>query len=249
MRLYEELQEKLFLVRQGELESLTLSWQGAVAVFKDGRWGIGATPPEGAAVLSSREDHTRGLLAPGSGDFIRLIVSPFPQEYAAATAVASALAPPPEGEPLESLLPLPGGERVSLITPDPFVADFLRDWNWNISIFDDKKRGRNVFPEWTASQHMGGAGWVWLTAECFRTRTFFSLVPWLKGKRVILQGPGIPYIPEVYYRAGITCLVLPDTVRADPEDPLRYIGAGGSPWKCPGLPWRVYRISRRRNGL
>ena len=243
MRLYEEMQERLLSVRQGELESLVLSWKGSVAKLTDGRWGIGAIPPEGAETLSSREDHTRGLTASGSGDYIRLLVSPYPQEYAAATAVAAALAPPGEGKPLECLLSLPGKERVSLITPDPFVVDFLRDWNWNISIFDDRKRGRDVFPEWTASQHLGGAGWLWITAECFRTRSFFSLLPWLKGKKIILQGPGVPFLPEIYAKAGTSYLVLPLTKGADPAGPSRYIGAGGSPWKCPDLPWRVYNLS------
>jgi hypothetical protein len=246
LRLYEELLEKLLSVRQGEIDSLVLSLKGSAVRFKDGRWGIGAVPPEGAAVLSTREDHTRGLLARESSELIKLLASPYPQEYAAATAVAAALAPPVEGEPLESLLSLPGKDRVSLITPDPFVADFLRDWNWNISIFDDKKRGRNTLPEWTASQHLAGSGWLWITAECFRTRSFFSFLPRIKGKKVILQGPGAPFIPEVYGRAGISYLVIPRTGGANHEGPFRYIGAGGSPWRCPDLSWRVYNLSSRR---
>jgi hypothetical protein len=243
LRLYQELQENLLSARQGELDALILSWKGSIAKFRDGRWGMGAVPPEGAGVLSTREDHTRDMLSFDSRELAKLIVSPYPQEFAAATAVASALAPPRGGEPLEALLSAPGKERVVLITPDPFVVDFLRDWNWQISIFDDSRKGRNIFPEWTASQHLGGAGWLWITAECFRTRAFFTYLPWLKAKKIVLQGPGIPFLPEVYGRAGISHLVLPDTAGTDPEIPFRHICAGGSPWKCPDLPWRVFSLS------
>jgi hypothetical protein len=244
MGLYEEIQERLLSARDGELESLVLGWKGSAVVLKDGRWGIGAVPPGGGATLSPREDHTRRLLLSGAKDLAKLLVSPYPQEYAAASAAAAAIAPAPEeGLPLESLLPLPGGERVSLVTPDPWVTDFLRDWNWNISVFDDGRRGRNVFPEWTASQHLNSSGWVWLTAEVFRTRSFFSLLPFLSGKKVVLQGPGIPFLPDVYGQAGISFLVLPETSGTDGSAAMRYVASGGTPWTCPDLRWRVHPVS------
>ncbi len=244
MGLYEEIQERLLSARDGELESLVLGWKGSAVVLKDGRWGIGAVPPGGGATLSPREDHTRRLLLSGAKDLAKLLVSPYPQEYAAASAAAAAIAPAPEeGLPLESLLPLPGGERVSLVTPDPWVTDFLRDWNWNISVFDDGRRGLNVFPEWTASQHLNSSGWVWLTAEVFRTRSFFSLLPFLSGKKVVLQGPGIPFLPDVYGQAGISFLVLPQTSGTDGSAAMRYVASGGTPWTCPDLRWRVHPVS------
>lgn len=244
MGLYEEIQDRLLSARDGEVESLVLGWKGSAAVLKDGRWGLGAVPPAGGAPLSPREDHTRRLLLSGATDLAKLLVSPYPQEYAAASAAAAALAPATEeGLPLESLLPLPGGDRVSLVTPDPWVTDFLRDWNWNISVFDDGRRGLNVFPEWTASQHLTSSGWVWLTAEVFRTRSFFSLLPRLAGKKVILQGPGIPFLPDVYGPAGISFLVLPQTSGGDAAAALRYVASGGTPWTCPDLRWRVHPVS------
>lgn len=244
MGLYEEIQERLLSARDGELESLVLGWKGSAVVLKDGRWGIGAVPPGGGATLSPREDHTRRLLLSGAKDLAKLLVSPYPQEYAAASAAAAAIAPAPEeGLPLESLLPLPGGERVSLVTPDPWVTDFLRDWNWNVSVFDDGRRGLNVFPEWTASQHLNSSGWVWLTAEVFRTRSFFSLLPFLSGKKVVLQGPGIPFLPDVYGQAGISFLVLPETSGTDGSAAMRYVASGGTPWTCPDLRWRVHPVS------
>ena len=144
---------------------------------------------------------------------------------------------------MEHLLSLPRGERVSLVAPDPWVADYLRDWNWDVSIFDDHRRGRSVQPEWAASQHIGGSPWVWLTAEVLRTRLFFTLLPWLRGKKVILQGPGIPFLPEVFAAAGVSFLVLPRGAGIDRGSVLRYIAVGGTPWTCPGLPWRVYPLA------
>ncbi len=244
MGLYEEIQDRLLSARDGEVESLVLGWKGSAVTLKDGRWGIGAVPPGGGAALSPREDHTRRLLLSGATDLAKLLVSPYPQEYAAASAAAAALAPAPEeGLPLESLLPLPGGERVSLVTPDPWVTDFLRDWNWNISVFDDGRRGLNVFPEWTVSQHLNSCGWVWLTGEVVRTRSFFSLFPRPAGKTVVLQGPGIPFLPDVYERAGISYLVLPQTSGADGSAAMRYVASGGTPWTCPDLRWRVHPVS------
>jgi len=246
MGLYEDIQDRLLSASEGEVESLVLGWKGSAVVLKDGRWGLGAVPPGGGAALSPREDHTRRLLVSGATGLARLLVSPYPQEYAAASAAAAALAPATEeGLPLESLLSLPGGDRVSLVTPDPWVTDFLRDWNWNISVFDDGRRGLNVFPEWTASQHLNSSGWVWLTAEVFRTRAFFSLLPRPAEKTVVLQGPGIPFLPDVYRRAGISYLVLPQAPGTDGAAAIRYVASGGTPWTCPDLLWRVYPLQDR----
>ena len=110
MGLYEKIQDRLLSAGEGKVESLVLGWKGSAVVLKDGRWGLGAVPPFGGASLSPREDHTRRLLASGARDLARLLVSPFPQEYAAASAAAAALAPATgEGLPLESLRPFPEG--------------------------------------------------------------------------------------------------------------------------------------------
>lgn len=243
MSLYEEIYAHLLACADGETESLVLGWKGSAVVLKDGRWGLGAVPPEGQMELSPREEHTRRLLTSQAHDLIRLLVSPYPQEFAVASAVAAALAPSPrKGLPLESLLPLPGEGKVALLTPDPWVIGFLKDWNWNVSIFDDVRRGMHVLPEWTASQHIASSQWVWFTAEVFRRRTIFSLIPFLGKKGAILQGPGIPFLPAIYRKAGITHLVLPLNSDENFEDVLRYIAAGGTPWVCPSLPWSVFPL-------
>lgn len=245
MALFEEIQNRLLTMAEGKVKSISLSWKGCALLLGDGRWGIGAVPPGEGAALSPREDHTRRLLDSSARDLVGCYVSPYPQEFAAASAAAAALAPPgEEGLPMEYLLSLPQGERVSLLSPDPWVTDFLKDWSWNIAVFDDHRRGVDVRPEWTASQYIRTSPWVWLTAEALRSRLFFTLLPWLKGKRVILQGPGIPFLPEVFAAAEVSFLVLPRTAGVDRDAVIRYVAAGGTPWNCPGLPWGVYPLSR-----
>jgi hypothetical protein len=93
---------------------------------------------------------------------------------------------------------------------------------------------------------LNSSGWVWLTAEVFRTRAFFSLFPRPGGKKVVLQGPGIPFLPDVYGRAGISYLVLPQASGTDAAAAVRYVASGGTPWTCPDLRWRVYPLQNRR---
>ena len=249
MRLYESILHEVLRFPDGEPENMIIGWKGSILSLKDGRWGIGAIPPEGGEPLSPREEHTRNLLSCRAHRLASLLVSPYPQEFAAASASLAALAPAPAGgEPLEMLLPLPEGEKVSLLAPDPWVTDFLMDWNWNISIFDDYRRGLNVLPEWTSSQHLRSSRWLWINAETLRNRRILSLLPLLRQKRgVILQGPGIPFLPSLFREAGVTHLVIPVAERDAEEQTRRYISAGGTPWACPSLRWRVFPLLYTEN--
>ncbi len=101
-----------------------------------------------------REEHTRNILMSGAHSLARLLVSPYPQEFSAASASLRRARPGAEGANLWNSLQLPGRDRVALLAPDPWVTDFLRDWNWKISIFDDSRRGLGILPEWTTSQHL-----------------------------------------------------------------------------------------------
>ena len=242
MALYEKMLQYAAGAKDCEVTSLFLGWKGSAILLEDGRWGIGAVPPLGRDSHSPRESHTRSLLSASAREIALLAVSPYPQEFAAASAAMSALLPPPDGgQPLESLLSLPGKDRVSLLAPDPWVSDCLKDWNWNVSIFDDRRRGFGVLPEWTSSQHMASSPWIWLTAEVLRTRAILTLLPLFPRKKgVILQGPGIPYLPELFREAGITHLVLPVPEKGSREEVFRYLGTGGSSWNCPDLRWRVF---------
>ncbi len=244
MRLYESILDEVLTSPDGEPDYLIIGWKGSILSLSDGRWGVGAVSPAGNEPFSPREEHTRNLLSIGAHGLARLLVSPYPQEFSAASASLAALAPAPDGgEPLESLLSLPGGEKISLLAPDPWLVDFLRDWNWNLSIFDDARRGLRVLPEWTSSQHLRSSGWLWITAETLRNRKILSLLPLLKGKHgVILQGPGIPFLPSVFREAGITHLVLPVAEERAEARTRRYISAGGTPWSCPSLLWRVFPL-------
>jgi hypothetical protein len=243
MRLYDSILRNALRSPDGEAENLVLGWKGSFLSIKDGRWGLGALPPAGEP-LSPREDHTRNILSCRAHGLARLLVSPYPQEFSAASAALAALSPAGhDGKPLEYLLPLPSGENVSLLAPDPWVVDFLRDWNWNISIFDDFSRGVNVFPEWTSFQHLHTSNWIWFTAETLRNRRILSLIPILRQKKgVILQGPGIPFLPSVFLEAGVTHLVLPVSRLEEKEETRRYIAAGGTPWNCPSLLWKVFPL-------
>ena len=244
MRLYESILQEVLRAPDGEPDNLIIGWKGSFLSLADGRWGVGSTPPEGGDPLSPREEHTRNILMCGAHGLARLLVSPYPQEFSAASASLAALAPAPaEGEALESLLPLPEGGRVALLAPDPWVIDFLRDWNWKISIFDDSRRGLDILPEWTSSQHLHSSAVLWINAETLRNRKILSLMPLLKEKRgVILQGPGIPFLPTVFREAGITHLVLPAADKSAAPETRRYIAAGGAPWTCPSLQWRVFPL-------
>ncbi|GAB1427673.1 hypothetical protein MASR2M17_11000 [Aminivibrio sp.] len=249
MSLYEKMLESAASGKDSGVRSLFLGWKGSAIILEDGRWGVGAVPPSERDSHSPREPHTRLLLSATAREIALLAVSPYPQEFAAASAALSALLPPTEGGcPLEALLSLPGEERVSLLSPDPWVSDFLRDWNWNLSIFDDRRRGLAVLPEWTSSQHMASSPWIWLTAEALRTRAILTLLPLFPRKKgVILQGPGIPYLPELFREAGVTHLVLPVPGEGSREEVFRYLGTGGSPWSCPDLRWRVFFLKGEGN--
>ena len=244
MRLYESILQEVLRAPDGKPDNLIIGWKGSFLSLADGRWGVGSTPPEGGDPLSPREEHTRNILMCGAHSLARLLVSPYPQEFSAASASLAALASAPAGgEPLEYLLPLPGRDRVVLLAPDPWVIDFLRDWNWNISIFDDSRRGLDILPEWTSSQHLHSSAVLWINAETLRNRKILSLIPLLKEKRgVILQGPGIPFLPTVFREAGITHLVLPAADKSAAPETRRYIAAGGTPWTCPSLRWRVFPL-------
>lgn len=249
MSLYEKMLESVASVKDCGVTSLFLGWKGSAILLQDRRWGLGAVPPSERDSHSPRESHTRTLLSASAREIALLAVSPYPQEFAAASAALSALLPPPEGgQPLDALLSLPGKDRVALLAPDPWVSDYLKDWNWKISVFDDRRRGLGVLPEWTSSQHMASSPWIWLTAEALRTRAILTLLPLFPRKKgVILQGPGIPFLPELFREAGVTHLVLPVPEEGSREEVFRYLGTGGSPWSCPDLRWKVFFLNAEGN--
>ncbi|GAB1400051.1 hypothetical protein MASR1M66_15050 [Aminivibrio sp.] len=116
MSLYEKMLESAAGGKDSGVRSLFLGWKGSAIILEDGRWGVGAVPPSERDSHSPREPHTRLLLSATAREIALLAVSPYPQEFAAASAALSALLPPTEGGcPLEALLSLPGEDRVSFL--------------------------------------------------------------------------------------------------------------------------------------
>lgn len=244
MRLYESILQGALSTLECKVEDIVLGWRGSYVSLADGRWGVGATPRAEDESLSSREDHTRTILSSTSHGLARLVVSPYPQEFAAATAALCALLPAEgEGAPLDSLISAMSGEEVFLVAPAPGAVDFLTDCGLDVSIFDDSRRGRRVRPLWSTQQHLRRSGWLWINADALRDRAILALAPSFKGMRgVVLQGPGIPFLPTVLGELGVTCIVAPRAEASSRLEVRRYVAAGGAPWSCPTLAWRVFDL-------
>lgn len=244
MRLYEKILDHIRSIPDGVVERLVLGWHGSCVLLRDGRCGIGTVPLPGHEVLRSVHSHTENLLRQSARGLAELLVSPFPQEFAAASAAAAALLPPPEeGFSLETLRPLPRGEKVALLGYDAELVPLLREWGWSLAIFDDLRSAPDVFPSWSGAHLAGSCSWAWISAEALRDRQILSLMSTFKTMEgCILQGPGIPWSPEVLEEAGITHLLLPAWSERDFTSILTYIEAGGNPLSCPSVFWRVHSL-------
>jgi hypothetical protein len=244
MRLYEKILDHIRSIPDGVVERLVLGWHGSCVLLRDGRCGIGTVPLPGHEVLRSVHSHTENLLRQSARGLAELLVSPFPQEFAAASAAAAALLPPPEeGLPLETLRPLPRGGKVALLGYDAELVPLLRGWEWNLAIFDDLRSAPDVFPTWSGVHLAGSCSWAWISAEALRDRQILSLMSTFKTMEgCILQGPGIPWSPEVLKEVGITHLLLPTWSKKNVSSILTYLEAGGNPLSCPSISWRVHAL-------
>ena len=221
---------------------LVLGWHASFIASADGRIGVGFVPDSMKEPHTARPIHTRSLLASTLKELAGLYVSPFPQEFAAASAACSALVPFPEdgGLPLDAIMPCARGDKVAVLGYERDLLPFMRDWGWRIAVFDDRAAGRNgCFPQEEFSIGVRGAEWVWLSPEAIRDRWLLSTQNILREKKgCFLQGPGIPAIPEAFSRLGVTHLVVP--LGTDAGNIEAHISAGGSAWLCEALTWRVY---------
>lgn len=244
MRLYEKFLDHIRNSPDGIVERLVLGWHGSCVLLRDGRGGIGTVPLPGHELLRSIHTHTENLLRQSAQGLAELLVSPFPQEFAAASAAASALLPPPEdGFPLEALRPLPRGKKVALLGYDAELVPLLREWGWNLAIFDDLRSAPDVFPAWSGMHLAGACSWTWISTEALRDRQILTLMPLLHSMEgCILQGPGIPWAPDVLAEAGVTHLLLPSWPEATFPSILTYIEAGGNPLSCPFIRWRLHSL-------
>lgn len=244
MRLFERILAEGLRKPDSPVKTLMLGWHASAVVLEDGRCGLGAVPLPGQEVLRSTPRFPRHLVEGTAHEVLQLLVSPYPQEFAAASAVASALLPPEEpGEPLEALAPLPGGDQVALLGYDHELVPLLRRWGWHLIIFDDLRPGVDVLPSWTEAPLLRGAPWVWVAFDALRDRRMLALAPLLREHRgAVLQGPGVPWHPSLLRELGFSHLVLPTWQEDHFPAILTHISAGGNPWHCAALEWRCFSL-------
>jgi len=250
MNFYELVVNAALSQKNCEVSSLVLGWHASGILLEDGRWGIGAVPDPLKEAHIVREQHTRNIIGAGAHALAQLIVSPFPQEYAAASAAVSALLPPPEegGLPLDSIRLITKGEKVAVLGYHRSVIPILQDWNWEIVIFDDfsiKRKSPNVYPESEMLKQLDDVSWVWLTAEAMRDRAFLELQEKLsRMKGVFLQGGGVAWLDYGYRDFGVSFLILPHgaTPKINPSDVIARLAVGQEAWNDDDLVWRVHSV-------
>ena len=244
MGLFEDAANAVREREDSKVAELVLGWHASYIVASDGRWGIGYVPASHKEEHRGREEHT-GLLLEGTlARLAELLVSPFPQEFAAATAACAALFPFPEGGfRMDSIMPCARGDKVAVLGYERNAVPLMRDWGWKLAVFDDRRRGPDCFPQEDFSDGVRAAEWVWLSPESIRDRWLISSSDALKEKKgCFLQGPGLPWLQSSFSELGVTHLISP-TVTSDPyseKSARSRIAAGGAPWLCPELEWRVH---------
>ncbi|GHS91618.1 hypothetical protein AGMMS49957_18460 [Synergistales bacterium] len=250
MGFYEDVINAARNERDAAVKNLVLGWHSSFLSTPDGRWGIGCVPNSRKEAHLSRESHTSSIMNASLFQLAELIVSPFPQEFAAATAACAALLPfPHEGFPLDAILPCARGDKVAALGYEREVVPMMRDWGWKLAIFDDLHCSPDCFPVSEFPEGAKGADWVWLTPEALRDRWLPSTADILKTKKgCFLQGPGLPYLAKSFAALGVTHLVTPaakSCINGQSKNIRSYIAAGGDPWLCPELEWRVHFTNKQ----
>lgn len=220
-----------------------LGWHASFVLAEDGRSGTGFVPDSMTEPHTARAIHTEALLSSTLKELAGLYVSPFPQEFAAASAACSVLVPFPKngGLPIDAVMTCARGDRVAVLGYERDLLPFMRDWGWRAAVFDDRAAGRwGCFAQEEFSRGVREADWVWLSPEAVRDRWLLSTQNILREKKgCFLQGPGIPAVPGAFSRLGVSHLVVP--LGDDAETIGAHISAGGSAWLCEALTWRVFQ--------
>ena len=242
---FENLSQIISTKRDSHISRLILGWHASFILTEDGRYNTGFVPDSMKEPHTSRQVHTEALISSTLKELAGLYVSPFPQEFAAASAACSLLVPftNDSGLPLDAVMTCARGDKVAVLGYERDLVPFMREWGWRIAVFDDRCAGRNeCFTQNEFSRGVREAEWVWLSPEAIRDRWLLSTQNILREKNgCFLQGPGIPAVPEIFSRMGITHLVSPViTLESDARIIEAHISAGGSTWLCEGLTWRVY---------
>ena len=239
---FADLSRALQKKNDSPVSRLILGWHASYILAEDGRSGVGFVPDSRLEPHTSRPIHTLSLLSSSLKELASLYVSPFPQEFAAASAACSVLLPFHEtgGKYLDAVMTCARGDKVAVLGYERDLVPFMRDWGWRSAFFDDRYAGRqDCFRQEEFSRAVREAEWVWLSPEAIRDRWLLSTQNILRNKKgCFLQGPGIPALPESFASLGVTHLVVPIADRQ--ENIEAHISAGGSAWLCESLKWRVY---------
>ena len=239
---FEKLSRIIQPVPDAQVSRLVLGWHASFILASDGRFGAGFVPDSMKEPHTARQLHTAELLTSSLKALAGLYVSPFPQEFAAASAACSVLVPFVRhgGLPLDAVMPCARGDRVAVLGYERDLLPFMRDWSWRVAVFDDRAAGRqNCFEQEEFSRGVREAEWVWLSPEAIRDRWLLSTQKILREKKgCFLQGPGIPAMPEAFSGLGVSHLVVP--LGDDAQKIEAHISAGGSTWLCEALTWRVF---------
>lgn len=239
---FSELSKNLENRKNSRVSHLILGWHASFIISEDGRMGVGFVPDSRIEPHTARPVHTEALMTSTLKELAGLYVSPFPQEFAAASAACSVLVPFTEngGRYMDAVMTCARGDKVAVLGYERDLVPFMRDWGWRSAFFDDRFAGRqDCFCQGEFSRAVKEAEWVWLSPEAIRDRWLLSTQNILREKKgCFLQGPGIPAIPEAFSRLGITHLVVP--LGCDSEKIEAHISAGGSAWLCEALKWRVF---------
>ena len=239
---FADLSQAVQHTQDSNVSRLVLGWHASYILAGDGRAGVGFVPDSMKEPHTARAVHTSALLTSTLKELAGLYVSPFPQEFAAASAACSVLVPFVKhgGLPLDAVMTCARGDRVAVLGYERDLLPFMREWGWRVAVFDDRAAGRQgCFEQEEFSRGVREAEWVWLSPEAIRDRWLLSTQNILRKKKgCFLQGPGIPAMPEAFMKLGVTHLVVP--LGDDTEKIEAHISAGGSTWLCEALTWRVF---------
>ena len=170
---FAELSQKLLKAEDSHISRLILGWHASCLLTDDGRIGVGFVPDSRIEPHTSRPIHTQSLLTSTLKELAGLYVSPFPQEFAAASAACSCLVPFPDsgGQYMAAVMTCARGDQVAVLGYERDLVPFMRDWGWRSAFFDDRYAGRqDCFTQSEFSRAVREAEWVWLSPEAIRDR-------------------------------------------------------------------------------
>jgi len=245
LRIFDAILRGLKDFPDGNVSDIVLGWYGSVVVLKDGRYGLGSVPS--AKHLETFEIsslQTRHLLRLSAQELAELLVSPYPQEFAIASAAASALASiKVPGIPLEDFLESLNSKKLYIIGYERPLVLLFNNLNLKPCVLDDLSRRPGVLPSWVGPHLLNDADWLWITCQALRDRQMLSLEKLIKNtKKVVLLGPGVPWLPDVLRAMGINFVAQPRPLQDKAREIFNYIAAGGNYWDHELFSWEVHRL-------